>query len=113
MNYGMCLYYVPFVMGGDVWQPRRYKVENVKETRTINGIDVFLQKCPIDGMWRVTETTTGGLLGQGNSEKKAFEVATDNIESTPDLKDQMAKFGPVENHPEVDYTEAHERFSRS
>lgn len=111
-HYGICMYYDTFVMGGDVWQARKYKVEKVDEVLNLDGLEVFVWKCPISSKWKVNEVTTGGLLGDGNSKKAALKKAISNIEETPDLKEQIKKIGPVKGKIEVPYEEAYERFSK-
>lgn len=102
--WAMLLYYVPFVMGGATWQPRRYEV--AAEAVKIGRFRCFVWLNDVSMMFHVNEVTTGGLLADASSREAAIDLARSNIAMTPDLHVQMAKFGDVMNHAAVPKDEA-------
>lgn len=105
--WAMLLYYVPFVMGGQTWQPRRYEV--AAEPEKIGSFKCFVWLNDVSMKFHVNEVTTGGLLADASSREAAIDLARSNIAMTPDLRAQMARFGDVMNHPEVPKDEALKR----
>jgi len=58
--------HLPFIMGGNVWQPM-YTTVPVVERRKIKGIDFFSFKTP-KGTIRVCEGQTGGIIADSFDE---------------------------------------------
>ncbi len=108
--WALCLFYEPFVMGGDVWQKRRYQVV-AEASDPIEGYETFAWSNQ-EGEWRVHEKSTGGLLGEGETLHEAWAEAKKNIKETPDFAKQVKQLGPVLNHTAVEYSEAMRRIKR-
>lgn len=97
--WAMGLVYVPFVMGGDVWQERRFAVQG--DPVRILKFSCFYARNTVSKEWGVYHVETGGLLGTGATREAARAKAVENIQTTPDLTEQMEKLGPVGNHPKI------------
>lgn len=96
--YAVLLKYCPFVMGGLVWQPRRYKVQG--EGSRIRAFEVFVTK---RGRNRVAvhETTTGAYICDGLNRDAALRKARKLIDETPDFRAQIKAKGPHDRHEEL------------
>ncbi len=108
--WALCLFYEPFVMGGDVWQKRRYEVVG-EVSDPIDGYETFAWSNQ-SGDWQVHETKTGGLLGKGETLHEAWSDAKKNVRETPDFAEQAKQLGPVLRHVAVEYAEAMRRLSK-
>ncbi len=108
-RYAICQFYVPFVMGGDVWQFRRFKVE-AEDCELIKGFKGFVAKHK--RRYTVYELATGGKLGEGHTRQAAIFDANKNIEETPDLKEQIQKLGDTSRFEEVSVEEAYSRLDK-
>jgi hypothetical protein len=111
--YAICQYYVPFTMGGSVWQWRRYKVGHAESVTLIQEFQAFVFLDEQSKIWNVHEKTTGGLLGEGDTKEAAVFQANKNIEDTPDLKEQMEKLGDTSRFEEVEYDDARRRINKN
>lgn len=99
-------------MGGSVWRFVRFNVQ-AEDIKLIKKFSGFVYHDPISDVWRVCETTTGGLLGQDKSREEAIYKANHNIEITPDLRDQMKKLGDPMQYQKVEPSEAFRRMSKA
>ena len=107
-----CSFYEPFVMGGNVWQNKRYRVEGVP-CRKLGQYEVFGYFRVSKNLWVVHEKSTGGLLAEGATLDDAWATAKKNVEDTPDFGQQVAQLGPVERLQEVPTEEAVRRLDKS
>ena len=110
--YAICQFYEPFVMGGDVWQWRRYKV-NAEPISLDRKFKAFVYHNHITAKWCVHEAGTGGLIGTGRSRKDAIDDANNNIKITPDLEKQVLALGDTSHFEETTYEEASRRIAKS
>ena len=108
----ICQYYEPFVLGGSVWQWRRFQV-NAYITKLTSKFEGLLFYCPLTKEWRIHESTTGGLLGEGKTGEAAIADANRNIETTPNLREQMTSLGDTSKFQVVEKNEALKRIAKS
>ena len=87
--WAMLLKYNPFVMGGDVWQPVRYETDGSPVKVKKYSCFVFFNE--LQGEYQVHDKKSGGLIGHGRTKGAALALARENVETTPDLDEQMAK----------------------
>ena len=114
--WAIALQYQPFNFGGDLHRPVRFLLTGEpktieagkgKKTRVYEGYLTFFA-----GAWRFYEKETGGLLGDSKIKAKCLVEALLNIESTPDLLDQMKTFKDVMRHPAIKTEEAERLLSK-
>lgn len=108
------LYYTPFTMGGEVWQHHKYKVPGYAITLP-GEIDGFIAKMP-DGSWNCYDILTGGCLGDGENQMAAIIKAHENINATPNLKQQIKEMHekrPLSSLPETTAEEAARRLAKA
>lgn len=106
--YAVCQFYEPFIMGGDVWQFRKYYVDGTA-VQLANDISGFVFVDHTVGEYHVHEVLTGIRLSSHMSESRAIAIANENIEMTSDLADQIRKFGDGSRYIEVPMAEALKR----
>ena len=106
IRYALCKYYEPFVIGGPVWQFKRYEID-ADDVNLVNGFKGFIFK--IGTSWSVHELNTGGFIGSGESIEEAIYSANCNIKDTVDLDDQIKSLGDVSKFPIVKTEEALQR----
>lgn len=102
------IFYNPWVMGGSVWQHKRYKLTG--EQVRIWGHQGYVSR--VGNGYEVFESVTGGLCGKGKTRASAVKDAIHNIRITPTFKDQMGELGKVENLPEIPTDEALRQLNR-
>lgn len=64
--------YVPFAMGGDVWQPIKTDVD-IKQRITIGEYEFVVIKHPVHEQYHIAEAVTGALVQVGKTEAEAIE----------------------------------------
>lgn len=111
-HWAICQFYEPFVMGGSVWQFRRFKVQ-AEDIKLVSGFKGFLYRDQVSKVWRVYEESTGGMLGEGRTREEAIYQANYNIKRTPDLRKQVETLGDPMRHEEADTAEALRRLAKS
>lgn len=110
-NYwAICQFYEPFGIG-NVLQFIRYPVKDAMEG-TVNEWKVFYFQNPVNKVWYVHETTTGGFIGEGKTAKKALAEAKKNLDNTPDFSQQVKDFGDPMRFFEVTTEEAFKRLAK-
>jgi hypothetical protein len=87
--WALVLVYTPFVMGGNVWQPKRYRTEGKPEK--VGKYECFSFWNELQSRYQVHDVKSGGLLGDGPTLAAALEIAAKNVRTTPDLDEQMKK----------------------
>src|SRR3990172_3512348 len=100
----LILVYEPFIMGGDVWQPRRYETEGTPVR--VGKYRCFTFFNDVSKKHHVHDQKTGGLLGEGRTVEEAVATAKKNIAETPDLDAQMRSAGSVEGPKVITKDEA-------
>ncbi len=85
--------YFPFVMGGTVWQPRRYEITG--EPVSVGKLKCFMFYNTIEKAWQCHECDTGGLLASGLSREEAVRTALQNCSITPDIAEQIKAMKPA------------------
>jgi len=108
----ICQYYEPFTMGGSVWHWRRFEVD-AHPTKLVSKFEGLLFYCPLTKEWRIHESTTGGLLGEGRTSEAAIADANKNIKTTPDLREQMASLGDTSQFRVVSKDDALKRIAKA
>lgn len=112
--YAAVQFYEPFTMGGNVWQWRKYAVDG--SSVKVGEFNCFLFKSPGYQYYYVHECKTGVCIGEGKTKKAAVEKASENVDTTPDLKEQMKQFldenGAVESFIEVAAEEVFKRLNK-
>jgi len=111
--WAICQYYEPFVMGGNAWQFRRFKVPNAEPVDFTTGHKGFVYEDKRRDKWIVHELATGGWMGDGETKEEAILVANKNFDETPDINEQIADLGGVMNHKEVSFEDAQRRLNRN
>lgn len=111
VHFAICQYYEPFVMGGNVWQWRRFGVES-EQVELVDGFTGFVFYDELTKEWRVHELTTGGLIGEGPNRLDAIHKANTNIKETPDLREQMKSLGDTTQFPVVEAADALARIAK-
>lgn len=91
--------YNAFVMGGSVWQWIRFEMHCVEFK--IDRRDITCVAYEAAGQWNVHEKRTGGRMGGGATLEAAIAQTHENVDTTDDLEDQIAKTPDVMTHKEV------------
>lgn len=102
------VFYNPWVMGGSVWEHKRYRLSGT-EVR-VWGHQGYVSK--VGREYEVFEGVSGGLIGKGKTKSAAVKDAVHNIRITPTLKRQIEDLGSVNSLQEVPTEEALRRLKK-
>jgi hypothetical protein len=79
------LHYVPFVMGGDTWQPMKTTVEEFERIAIGHGYYGLLVKNPVKNLWHMVQEDCGCLIGTDKSRANLIKMVKKDV-ATGDKK---------------------------